>query len=143
MDAQSLIGEVAKRHGILLDRNDPVLVTVTLNEIVLRNCVEQVKRTVEESQVQTMTASAQQVNDARKIASELVTRTGGYVAEQVRVAGAAVRTELEAVLKAELEHLSAERKAAARDRRLGLLFLVVGVAASAVSVLAAVQPFVR
>jgi hypothetical protein len=30
-DIEQLIGEVAQKHGLLLSRDDPVLVTVTLN----------------------------------------------------------------------------------------------------------------
>lgn len=143
LDAKSLIGEVAKRHGVLLDQHDPVLVTVTLNEVILREYVEQVKVAVEDAQTRTLVASSQQVADAKKAASELITRTGGYVADQVRTAGAAVRADLEGILRSELEHLRTERAAAARDRRLALVFAIVSAVASSVAVFAALQVSTR
>jgi hypothetical protein len=33
----TLIGEVAKRHNALLGPNDPILVTLTLNELILED----------------------------------------------------------------------------------------------------------
>jgi len=35
LDIERLIGEVARRHDLLLSRDDPIFVSVTLNEQIL------------------------------------------------------------------------------------------------------------
>ena len=39
MKVQDLIGEVAKRHNVLVDPSDPVFIAVTLNELLLEEHV--------------------------------------------------------------------------------------------------------
>ncbi len=133
MDAQWLIGEVARRHGLLLDKDDPVLVTVTLNEIVLAEYVGQVKVALEQAQVQAAAACSQDLLAAQKAAQTLLVRAGGHLSEQVRAAGIAVKAELGGVLKAQLEAVGKDVATTQRLRRSSLWCALVAAAGAALA----------
>lgn len=101
LDLQALIGEVAKRHNVRLGTDDPILMTVTLNEAILAQHLEQVRAVVEEAQNQTAAATAQQVAAIKGMGERLVTNAGGYVAERVTEAGVALKADLVAAIRAE------------------------------------------
>jgi len=116
-DLQALIGEVAKRHNVRLGVDDPILVTITLNEAILARHLEQVRAVVEQAQNQTAAATAQQVAAIKEMGARLVTNAGGYVAEQVTEAGAAVKADLVAAIRAETARAQAAATVARRAQR--------------------------
>jgi hypothetical protein len=46
---EQLIGEVARKHGLLLSRDDSVLVSVTLNEQILSHALGQLRGSLEQA----------------------------------------------------------------------------------------------
>lgn len=114
LDLQALIGEVAKRHNVRLGADDPVLITVTLNEVILAQHLEQVRAVVEEAQNQTAAATAQQVAAIKGMGERLVTNAGGYVGERVTEAGVVLKADLVAAIRAETARAQAAAVAARR-----------------------------
>jgi len=114
MDRKRLVGELAVRHGIVLDEDDPLLVTFTFHEEMVNDYLGRVERIVEEMQTNVISASAQQVENARKAALELLRRAGGSLAEQVEGAGEVLDGELRKVLQG---HLQAVREQARLTKR--------------------------
>ncbi|AWK88600.1 hypothetical protein DEW08_21115 [Azospirillum thermophilum] len=129
MDVQRLIGEVAKRHNVLLGPSDPILVTLTLNELVLTQYVERLTAAIEQAQDQTAAGSAQQIAAARELAGKLVTDAGGYVAGQVEDAGRAVQAQLLASLGRQVQAAQEAAQQAAIARRTALYAALVAVGA--------------
>lgn len=129
MDVQRLIGEVAKRHNVLLGPSDPILVTLTLNELVLAQYVERLNATLEQAEDRTAAGSAQQIAAARELAGKLVTETGGYVAGQVEEAGRAVQAQLIASLSRQVQAAQEAAQQAAIARRMALYAALVAVGA--------------
>lgn len=93
LDIERLIGDVAQRHDVLLRRDDPILITVTLNERIVERALARLTAVAEASEARTLAASAQQVEAARQLSERLVTAAGEYIASQVR-AGAHDAAEL-------------------------------------------------
>ncbi len=122
MDAKQIIAEVGKRHGILLDANDPVLVTVTLNQVVLEEYLRSANA-----------ASERQLANAKQVAGELVTRTAGYVADQVRAAAVEASSEIEQRVESAAASVRSDAKSAARHRNLAFVFMMTSALASAVT----------
>lgn len=87
LNTKELIGEVAKRHGVLLGPTDPVLVTVTLNELVVGRLIEQVTVRMEAASNDFSAAAVQQRQAAAESASALITEAAQYMAEQARQVG--------------------------------------------------------
>lgn len=129
MDVQRLIGEVAKRHNVLLGPSDPILVTLTLNELVLAQYVERLNATLEQAEDRAAAGSAQQIAAARELAGKLVTETGGYVAGQVEEAGRAVQAQLIASLSRQVQAAQEAAQQAAIARRMALYAALVAVGA--------------
>jgi hypothetical protein len=118
MDVQALIGEVAKRHNVLVDPTDPIFVTVTLNELLLAEHVRQLEAAVQQAGRAALAGSAQQVEQARQVASLLVADGAKYASDQVRAAGAGLRAQLERLVQDSVQLAQTASREAERSRRL-------------------------
>ena len=78
------IAEVARRHNLFLDPDDPLLVTLTLNEIALGRIIARQLAAIEAAQDQISAGSAQQIVAAREIAGILITGAAQYMADELR-----------------------------------------------------------
>ena len=88
---ERLIGEVAKRHDLLLSRDDPVLVTVTLNELILAEALAQLRASLDAASQDIAASAAKHIEASKVIAEQLITAAADYVANEVRAAAAEVR----------------------------------------------------
>ncbi|WP_168404014.1 hypothetical protein [Erwinia amylovora] len=88
MDSQHLtdhiISEVAKRHGILLTPKDPILATVTLNDLVLAHYLQQIHTAIENSEIKMATQAASQNEQAKEIATKIISGSGQYIDDIIR-----------------------------------------------------------
>ena len=134
MDAKLVIAEVGKRHGILLDSDDPVLVTVTLNELVLEEYLRRARVAADEAERRAIAATERQLSIAKQAAGELVTRTATYIADQVRAAAAEAGSEIERRVSSAAASVRSDAAAAARHRNLALVFMMASVLAGALAV---------
>lgn len=87
---ERLIGEVAKRHDLLLSRDDPVLVTVTLNELVLGEALAQLKASLSEANQEIAASAAKQIEVSKTIAEALITNAAEYAVREIRAAVAEI-----------------------------------------------------
>jgi hypothetical protein len=115
---EQLIGEVARTHGLLLSRDDPVLVSVTLNEQILN--LEQAKLEIGE-------LSANQTEAAKTIAEQLITAAAGYIADEVRAAAADITANAD-----NLSNIGSDREPA-RTNRASWLAATIAISAACVS----------
>ncbi len=94
MDVQRLIGEVARRQNVLLDRSDPIFVAVTLNEILLAEHVQRLEAALAQANQSIAATSKRETENARQVASRFIAEAARYSSDQVRAAGAEFRVEL-------------------------------------------------
>lgn len=87
-DREALIAEVAKRHKILLDPDDPAFALVTINEIVLSRAIAIVEAQLTEMEQRFAHISGQQTAAAKTIGESIITAAASYVAERLKDAGA-------------------------------------------------------
>ncbi len=85
---ERLIGEVAKRHDLLLSRDDPVLVTVTLNELILAEALKQLRASLDAASESIAGSAARHIEASKLVAEQLITAAADYVANEVRTAAA-------------------------------------------------------
>ena len=97
-DREALIAEVAKRHKILLDPDDPAFALITINEIVLSRAIAIVEAKLEAMEQRLAQISATQTGMAKAIGETIITASAAYVGERLKDAGAdlidKVRTSL-------------------------------------------------
>jgi hypothetical protein len=87
-DREALIAEVAKRHKILLDPDDPAFALITINEIVLSRAIAIVEAQLREMQQRLGQISEKQAETAKSIGEAIITASAAYVAERLKDAGA-------------------------------------------------------
>jgi hypothetical protein len=100
MDADRLLAEVAKRHGTLLDRRDPVMIMATMAEIVMEDAQASIRQMLTEAQEQVTAATNRQTEQAQKKAEVIITKSGTWVEDRVRFAMGVASTELLASVRA-------------------------------------------
>jgi hypothetical protein len=94
-EIDQLIGAVAARHGFLLDRQDPVLATVTLHELVIERMLVRIDKAAEAARLEIGAGAHQQTEAAKAAASHLITRAAEYADEQFRLAARAAADEIQ------------------------------------------------
>jgi hypothetical protein len=98
MNVPDLIGEIARRHNVLVSADDPVLVGVTLNELLLAEHVRRIEGSLERAKASLDALSARRLAEARWVAEQVVAKGAREAGEQVRLAGSDIRSELERVI---------------------------------------------
>ena len=135
-DIQLAIGEIAKRHNILLSPDDPLLVLVTLNEVILRRLLDKQTAAISASQDQIAAGTAQQLHAAKDIAAAIITRAAQFLDEGLREATEAHKRELLAAAAAGKEGLASyvtAARAASRSAWYGAV-TVIAVACTALGI---------
>jgi hypothetical protein len=76
LSTKELVDEVAKRHGIMLDEKDPILVTLTLNEIIIENYIKAVEASISK-------INARQIENAQNVGIEIVTKGANFLVNEI------------------------------------------------------------
>ncbi len=137
MNVRDLIGEVARRHNVLVDPEDPVFVAVTLNELLLADHVQKLQAALDRAEMKTDHATSRHLEKVKWTAANLVADSSKQFGNELRQAGSALGAQLQHVVR-ELVHVAEAAAAeAARERRaaqwaaaaaIGCACLVVGMA---------------
>jgi hypothetical protein len=85
-EVQELIAAVAKKHKLVLGVDDPVLVTVTLNELLLARYIDKIDAKLDAAEARMVAHGNQQIDIAKTIATKIVTGAGDYIADRVKAA---------------------------------------------------------
>ena len=134
MKVQDLIGEVAKRHNVLVDPQDPIFVAVTMNEVLLGEHVDKAQAALARSDKAAEVASARHLETVRQTAASLITESSKRAADEVRAAGFAVRKELQQVAREFVAAAEAAVTEAARQRRSSRRAAIVAIGCAGVVV---------
>lgn len=86
IDFDEIRKEVAVRHNVLLGKDDPILVTVTVNDLVLSHYAELVNKKATENSRELSLALQQQLQQSKEIGGKVITDAADYVAKQTREA---------------------------------------------------------
>ena len=136
-DIEAAIGEVARKHNLLLSADDPILITITLNEMILSRLLGKLQLSIEAAQDQISAGSAQHIEKAKEVAGIIITSAADYVATQTRLAIDALRDDLLAAAAAERQRsavIAASAIQAQHNARIaaaiaiGITCLLIGVA---------------
>ena len=136
IDFDEIRKTVAIRHGVLLDPNDPVLVTVTLNELVLSRYAEILTEQNKAHRKAIEAALQQGIADAKQTAGRVITEAADYVGEQTKMTVSSVLKEGEAQIKRDL---SGSRKELQTTRRTATIAAVVSCLCTVATVAVAIN----
>jgi ElaB/YqjD/DUF883 family membrane-anchored ribosome-binding protein len=83
LDTKRITAEVAARHGVLLKEDDPALVLVTINEVVLVECFERLEE-----------RTRGLIAEIDACFEDIQQRASAHLTDEMRSAAAAVREEI-------------------------------------------------
>jgi hypothetical protein len=129
-DVQRLIGEVARRHNLLLDASDPIFVTVTLNELLLVRALEQLRAALGAAMAEMALLPVQEREAAKAAAEQLITGAADYVSGEIKTAAREAAVLLRAAAREELARLNTARVEAGHAQTLAWRAALVAVAAA-------------
>lgn len=101
LDLDGLTAELAKKHRVLLDQDDPILILATLTDLATKHATERVAVVVRNAADQISAAAGLQMEVAKDTAERIVTGSGAWIADQVRTSMATCREELLEAMRAE------------------------------------------
>ncbi len=129
-EVRQLVAEVAERHRVVLRTDDPIFLTVTLNEIVLQRYIERVESAVVAAEQRLSLMSAEHIAGAHEAASRIITDAAAYSAERLRASGNEVaQLVIEAVGRQLLEAEATRRAGIVRAAYITGALVVIGIAA--------------
>jgi 4-hydroxy-L-threonine phosphate dehydrogenase PdxA len=122
--------EVAIKHNMVLDESDPVLLTVTMSEEILKRCVDRIiaqNREDNEAHQKAILNALQLGNtEAKQTAGKVITEAGDYVREQVN------RAVSSAMEEGAVQFMELRAKTQGSER-IAFIAMVVSVACAVVS----------
>jgi hypothetical protein len=116
MDVQHLIGEVARRHNVLVDPGDPIFVAVTLNELLVAEYVEAMELALARAEKAARAASREQVEQVRQAAAQLMNDSVKQLGEQERAAGSSLKFQLEQLVEGSVHSAQAAASESSQNR---------------------------
>ncbi|EAQ2882451.1 conjugal transfer protein TraM [Salmonella enterica] len=145
IDFDDIRKEVAIRHNVLLGKDDPILVTVTVNELVLARYLDLISDQYDEANRTLTVTLQQQVEQSKETAGKIITDSANYVSDQLRQSVAEVVKDVGKDLRrqvAEVQAASREAVANGRDAQVAKTSAVVAAVLSGVAALVAVAALV-
>lgn len=98
IDPERIIAEATRTAGVRIDRNDPILLSLVLNRLLLDDAAAGLQDAIRKSQDETAAGTQQQIEAAKATAGRIITEAAGYAAERLRTAGEeAARAVVDAV----------------------------------------------
>lgn len=125
MDVRELIGEIARRHNVLVSADDPVFIGVTLNELVLAEHLKRIEAAIARATANLDAVSARRLAEARWVAEQLVAKGARDGGEQIRLAGGDIRSMLERTIGGGLATSGTAVEEARQHRRVAFWSAIV------------------
>lgn len=111
IDKDALIQEVAKKHHVLLSKDDPIFVSVTLSELVLKHYIDQIDQKLSNTEETIYDMKREAEDTAQTIANKLITKSAEYINSEMKKAA----DEVVLKVKSEIETLDIEKNKLVTD----------------------------
>jgi hypothetical protein len=131
MDIKELIGEVAKKHNVLLGKNDPILLTVFLYERVLSEHITLVAKASEYASREAERRAAARIERAREAARLVVDDAAKSAGKEVVQTVQRIMPELESILLDAIKASHAGAVEAREHRNASVVAAFVSIASAA------------
>jgi hypothetical protein len=103
LDREVIIAEVARRHGILLSPEDPILATVVIHEVVLGEYIRQVEAGMTRATEEFEGATHRAIEGSKTVAREIVGQTLKQVRDELAKAAGPMTEEVVGEMRGLLE----------------------------------------
>lgn len=137
IDIEDLISRVARRHKILLSEDDPVLVTVTLNEYILEHYSEITKKSTEKLKIDLEEIYYRQAEESKECARRVMNVTLKSARDIITESAKQASLELTEKINNQQELFIARCNKIAEEQRKGkittIIFSCAAIAAATIS----------
>lgn len=99
INVNALIEEVRKRHNVIIDKSDPIFITVTLNELMVEQFTSAIHEHVYVANKEFTAALDLQVRQAKDTAGRIITDSSEFASEQIKKAIKSAISELDLPIK--------------------------------------------
>jgi hypothetical protein len=103
LDREAIIAEVARRHGILLGPEDPILATVAIHEVVFSEYIRQVEEAVTRVTEEFEGSTHRAIEGSRTVAREIIGQTLKQVRDELAKAARPLTEEVVGEMRGLLE----------------------------------------
>lgn len=144
IDLDAIRAEIFKRHHLAIPPDDPILVSVALNEMVLNRYLEEANERHLLANRQLTVAIQEQVEQSKATASRIITEAADYVAKEIHRAAVNATADASTQLRQQIAEAQALSRAAtvsgrdAQTAKQGAMIAAVLAGAAALISLAAV-----
>lgn len=107
-DMDAIIQMVARKHKVLLTEDDPVLVTATLNQIILESMAANTDRALDALQMRLEEMYFRQTAESKEVAKKMVNATINAAKDAVSTAANESKVEITESLKRQLDMFVAQ-----------------------------------
>ncbi|WP_443694915.1 conjugal transfer protein TraM [Pseudomonas sp.] len=145
LDFDEIRKQVAIKHNVLLGKDDPILVTVTVSEMVLERYLDLVSEQYEDATRALAVSMEQQVEQSKGTAAKIITDASNYVSDQLRQAVTAAVNEAGIELRRQIlnaQAVSRDAVASGRDAQSAKNGAFLAAVVSSVAALVAVTALV-
>ena len=138
-EQQRLIAEIARRYNVQLRPDDPVFVTLALNELAQERFVQRIELTLKEVLYHISALNKEQRDAAKILAEQAIAGGADYVAKTTLAAMEEFRATVKATMADELAAIRRAGEDVRKERRTvgGMAVFVTGVIAMLIGALAA------
>lgn len=143
LDIETLRVEVARRHNLLLGKDDPILAAVTLNELVLEHFLERAESAAADLERRGAQLMAQEVAAVKAAAEGMIAGAARYIADEVKKSGEDARRATLQALDRRLAAADQAAAAAQAAKRPALWAAAVAIAAAFLTLAVAVGALLK
>jgi hypothetical protein len=133
MNIKELIDDIAKEHHIILEKDDPIFISVTLNEKVMQVYVSLVENALMQHYDNLSILSSKSLEATKESAAQLITQTAIYVSENLKKSISDINHSFLISLKKEVEKLHLYKSKAEESRKRSFYFACISVSSAIMS----------
>lgn len=130
LDIEAIRLEVARRHGVMVGKDDPLLAFVTVNELVLESFLADARAASDELERRGAALMAQEVANVKATAEKMVGGAASFFAQEVRKATDAAESSVSNSIERRVAQAIAAADRAEAVKRPAYIAAAVAIAAA-------------
>jgi hypothetical protein len=129
LDQDQVIAEVARRHKILLTRDDPILAVLALHEVIFAGYIAQVNAAVDKLQEDMEGIAQRYTEDSKTVAKTIIGQAVDQTVAQIRAGTEPVAIQIRANMEDALDRYESIAYRTMRAEMVSVISAVVSVVA--------------
>lgn len=133
-DVEALRMEVARLHGVLLSKDDPIFVTVTLSHLALESLLQRIEALSSALEKEGASRMQQEIETVKRSAEAMIAGTARLLSDTVKDAAEKQHAALVAAVTRKAEQMEAAEASVDRGRSAAVIAAGISVAGALLAV---------